>query len=103
MQPIEEITLKTERTARIALLGRPGPEVRHLWLVLHGYRQLAPYFLRKFAPLARPDTLIAAPEGLSRFYLEGYYGKVGASWMTREARLDEIADQISYQIGRAHV
>ena len=31
-----------------------------------------------------------APEGLSRFYLEGFSGKVGATWMTREDRLNDI-------------
>jgi predicted esterase len=41
-----------------------------------------------------------APEGLSRFYLEGgSHGpdsKVGATWMTREDRLAEIEDYVAY-------
>jgi predicted esterase len=37
-----------------------------------------------------------APEGLSRFYLDAGAGKVGASWMTREDREQEIADYLAY-------
>ena len=41
-------------------------------------------------------TLIVAPEALSRFYFGGFSGKVGASWMTKEDREDEIDDYINY-------
>jgi predicted esterase len=41
-------------------------------------------------------TVIVAPEGLSRFYLTGTSGRVGASWMTRADRLAEVEDQNSY-------
>ena len=85
--------LQTARTGRVATLGQPGPQTRHVWIVFHGYRQLATNFVKKFEALLDEQTWILAPEGLSRFYVEGYTGKVGASWMTREDRLDEIADQ----------
>ena len=89
-----EITyLQTARTGRLATLGQAGPQTRHVWIVFHGYRQLATNFVKKFEALLDDETWILAPEGLSRFYVEGYTGKVGASWMTREDRLDEIADQ----------
>jgi predicted esterase len=39
---------------------------------------------------------VVAPEGLSRFYLRGARGAVGASWMTREERESEIADTLGY-------
>jgi dienelactone hydrolase len=64
--------------------------------VAHGYGQLAEYFLRPFASLDPSVHFIVAPEGLSRFYLQGVKGRVGASWMTREERLMEIADQHQY-------
>lgn len=40
--------------------------------------------------------LIAAPEGLSRFYTDPDHTRVGATWMTREDREHEIADQAEY-------
>ena len=41
---------------------------------------------------------LVAPEGLSRFYLSerATERRVGASWMTREDRLAEIADYVRY-------
>jgi len=84
--------LKVQRTAHYATLGEPGPHIRTLWLVFHGYGQLARRFIRNFVDIADKDTLVVAPEGLSRFYWGGFDGPVVASWMTREDRLYEIAD-----------
>ncbi len=85
--------LSTPRTGRLILEGDTQAEIQHLWLVFHGYRQLAANFARRFASLVEPGVVIAAPEGLSRFYVDGVRGKVGASWMTKEDRLAEIHDQ----------
>ncbi|WP_223650017.1 alpha/beta hydrolase [Hymenobacter psoromatis] len=87
------------RTARYQQLGELSPTTTQLWLVLHGYGQLAEYFIRHFAALHTADpagTVIVAPEALSRFYLSGTGGRVGASWMTRADRLAEIEDQAAY-------
>lgn len=89
------------RTARVAVAGG-GPEMRELWIVCHGYGQLASRFIARFAGIAGPHRRIVAPEALSRFYVErgaGFHGpssQVGASWMTSEGRTDEIADYIAY-------
>lgn len=83
--------LATPRQGRYHELGSPG-EVEELWLVLHGYGMLAGRFLRWFEPVAREGRRIVAPEGLSRFYLDDRYERVGASWMTREQRGRDIGD-----------
>ena len=87
--------LEVKRTARYCLLGSPRA-ARELWFVLHGYGQLAPYFIRPFEVLNGGSRLIAAPEALSRFYLRGHDGRVGATWMTREERRHEIDDYLQY-------
>lgn len=69
------------------------PEV--VLYVLHGYGQQAKYFIRKFQTLF-DDFLVVAPEGMHRFYLKASSGRVGASWMTKEAREDDIADNIRW-------
>ena len=89
-------SIAVRRTARFHLLGDPEAVWDELWFVLHGYGQLAARFLAEFEARARPGRLIVAPEGLSRFYLRGTRGRVGASWMTRDAREDEIADYLAY-------
>lgn len=91
---MEEHHLSVSRTARYHTIGDPA-KARELWIVLHGYAQLARYFLRPFVGL-ETDRLIAAPEGLSRFYTDEDHSRVGATWMTREDREQEINDQVAY-------
>lgn len=84
------------RTARYCTLGELTDKTQEVWFVCHGYGQLAPYFIKKFEPIASETRLIVAPEALSRFYLEGFSGRVGATWMTREERTTEIDDYVNY-------
>ena len=93
---MEARRLTVTRTARYYVLGDVDGGWEELWFALHGYGQLAGRFLREFDGLAGPGRLLVAPEGLSRFYLRGTRGRVGASWMTREERADEVADQVVY-------
>jgi predicted esterase len=94
---MQEHHLEVPRTARYFTLGEAGPATREVWIVFHGYGQLAGRFLGHFEPIADGTRLIVAPEGLSRFYVEsGSNDKIGASWMTREDRLNEIADYVRY-------
>jgi predicted esterase len=64
-------------------------------LALHGYGQLAQFFARKFAQLD-PSYGHVIPEGPHRFYLEGSSGRVGASWMTKEWRAQDIEENTRY-------
>jgi len=97
--PVEH-HIEVTRTARYWTLGDPG--ARDVWIVIHGYKQLARRFLRRFEPIAAPGRRIVAPEALSRFYASAEPGRhgpasvVGASWMTREDRLVEIRDYVAY-------
>ena len=95
---IIEGSIETVRRARYTVLGTPNSETKHLWFVLHGYGQLSRYFIRNFKTVAaQEDTVVVAPEALSRFYLgEEKWKRVGASWMTKEDRLNEIDDQVEY-------
>jgi len=90
------VDLEVKKTARLAVYGRPGPQVRECVVFAHGYGHLAPYFIRSLQTLQKPDRLIVCPEGLSRFYLSGAAGRVGASWMTKEARETDISDYLAY-------
>ncbi|SET30878.1 alpha/beta hydrolase [Hymenobacter actinosclerus] len=93
-----EHQLTVARTARYQQLGELSGATRRVWFVAHGYGQLAAYFVRHFAHLvaADPHLVVVAPEGLSRFYLNGTGGRVGATWMTKEDRLAEIDDYVAY-------
>ena len=99
--PLEAQHLVVQRTARFYTVGAPNPLVRDVWIVCHGFSQLAGTFAEPFQRLADDRRLIVAPEALSRFYLEtrgAHTGAspVGATWMTREDREAEIADNTAY-------
>ena len=85
-----------QKTARYYTINKIESSTRHVWWVLHGYGQLARFFIQHFEPLTGRGHVIIAPEGLSRFYLSNDWERVGASWMTKEDRLHEITDQLAY-------
>jgi predicted esterase len=117
---MREHHIVTQRTARYYVLGgarvhalegetgadsagarsQAGPS--EVWFALHGYAQLARYFVRPFEAIADASRLIVAPEALNRFYFErtpsepAHRARVAATWMTREDRDHEIDDYISY-------
>lgn len=93
---MKEHAITVARTARFFTLGESSDLLRQVWFVCHGYGQLASHFLKNFGAIASDDRLIVAPEGLSRFYWQGFSGRVGASWMTREDRLNEISDYVNF-------
>jgi predicted esterase len=89
--------------ARYSRIGEITKDTRQVWIVLHGYGQLARFFIRKFSSLEEHRICVIAPEGLSRFYLEDVAkrsqtgnDRVGATWMTKENRLMDIENYIQY-------
>ncbi|MCF8278370.1 MAG: hypothetical protein K9J17_16700 [Flavobacteriales bacterium] len=88
--------VEVPRTGRYFSLNSVRSTTKNVWIVFHGYAQLAEYFIKHFEDLDPEENFIIAPEGLSRFYVEGLAGRVGASWMTKEDREEEIKDQSSY-------
>ena len=89
-------TFTIQKTARYFVHGEDITKAKRVWFVIHGYGQLAQYFIRSFEHLDPKENFILAPEGFHRFYLDGFSGRVGASWMTKEERLDDIDDYIKY-------
>lgn len=92
--------LTTTKTARVYSLG-DARDQHDLWIVCHGYGQLAARFIKEFEPIAVSGRLIVAPEGLHRFYLDpppapAAQRRVGATWMTREDRATDITDYVAY-------
>jgi predicted esterase len=94
--------LSIEFKARFSTLGELTSSTKQIWFVLHGYGQLAPYFIHKFDKLKDNSVYVIAPEGLSRFYTEPLQStgrsndRVGASLMTKENRLVDIENYITY-------
>lgn len=85
-----------EFNARYEVLGKASEAIEEVWFVCHGHGQLAKYFIKKFECINDGKTLIVAPEGLFRYYLQGFTGRVGATWMTKEDRLSDIDNYLVY-------
>ena len=78
--------------------GRRGGD---LWVVLHGFGQLAGDFIEYFVELNDGNRTVVAPEALNRYYtapltVPSNERAVGATWMTREFRDAEIRDYVRY-------
>jgi predicted esterase len=77
-------------------LGNLNARTSTIWLVCHGYGQLAKYFIRRFDVLNPAQHYVIAPQGLAKFYLDTKYEKVGASWLTKESKEMDLQNQLSY-------
>lgn len=97
-------SIRFEYESPYFLSQEPTFKEKEIWIVVHGYGQLAEFFLRKFIPYFSPERLFIAPEGTNYNYLEGFQGRVGANWMTKHERetaiennhrlLDKLIDSI---------
>jgi predicted esterase len=98
-----EHRLIVARTARWGLVGALTPDTTDVWMVLHGYGHLAAMIAASTEWPAHATRAFVFPEALQRFYdADSASGRphtevpVGASWMTREARDDDIKDNNAY-------
>lgn len=97
---MSEHHLRTVRRARYHVLGDPSGATE-VWIVIHGYGQLAGEFITGFGSLARPGRIVVAPEALNRYYKDEAArshasAAVGTTWMTRMERENEIADYVDW-------
>lgn len=91
---ISEHHIQFQKTGRYFVQGKIE-EGKHLLIALHGYGYLAEFFIRKFHCLS-DQYIVVCPEGPHRFYQSGTGGRVGASWMTKEDRLNDIKDYVNF-------
>ncbi len=94
---IEEHNILVKRTARYYSSGIINEKTKTIWFVLHGFAQLAKDFISEFEFLSKKNDYVIAPEGLSRSnFGRASDSRIGASWMTKEDRLNEIDDYVEY-------
>ena len=93
---MSKYSITVSKKARYYQIGEASPSIKKVWIVLHGYAMLSEFFIKKFQNLDDGNTLIIAPEALNRFYIDGQYIRVGASWMTKEERITDIKENNAY-------
>lgn len=85
-----------QKTVDVCFSQELHSEIDEVFYLFHGYAQLPEYFIRHFERFFRPNRLFVAPQGPSTLYIQGTSGRVGASWMTKHNRLNDIADINGY-------
>uniref|UniRef100_UPI004049EBD2 alpha/beta hydrolase n=1 Tax=Flavobacterium sp. TaxID=239 RepID=UPI004049EBD2 len=88
------VTYKTSNTYET--LNKNTNRTKHVWLVFHGIGYLSRYFLKYFKDLDPEENYIIAPQAPSKYYLNGKYVHVGASWLTKENTAQEIQNINQY-------
>ena len=77
-------------------VGLTTDQTQEIWLIFHGYAQLAEEFIHSFSQLNKAENVLIFPQGLSKFYLKGVGNKIGANWMTSHERQIDIRNYLAY-------
>jgi predicted esterase len=93
---MEKIILDLQFKAPYCKVGTVSKTTKTIWLIFHGYGQLAGEFTSSFSELGSEDHCLIFPQGLSKFYLKGVDKKIGANWMTSHDRVLDITNYVSY-------
>ncbi len=77
-------------------LNKKTDLTKNIWVVFHGIGYLSKYFLKYFKGLDRQENYIIAPQAASKYYLNGKYTHVGASWFTKDNTQQEVENAMNY-------
>lgn len=91
---IKNITYKSSNTYET--LNVLNKATKRVWIVFHGIGFLSRFFLKYFNELPENENYIIAPQAPSKYYLNGEYKHVGASWLTKENTELEITNLFNY-------
>ena len=93
---MNEKQVSYQSTNSYTTLNDYTPKTKNVWVVFHGIGYLSRYFLKYFKDLDTVENYIIAPQAPSRYYLNGKYEHVGASWATREQTATEMENVMKY-------
>ena len=93
---MNEKQVSYQSTNTYSILNEWTDNTENVWVVFHGIGYLSRYFLKYFRHLNQEKNYIIAPQAPSKYYLDGKYEHVGASWATRENTEQEIQNALAY-------
>jgi predicted esterase len=88
--------VQIRKTVRYFISKKIDEKVKRVVFVLHGYAQNGDDFLKSCLALANEETLLVAPEGMSKFYWKDFTSNPSSSWMTSLERENELMDTMNY-------
>ena len=90
----KEVSYRTVNS--YSTLNERSDKTQNVWVVFHGIGYLSRYFLKYFRQLNHEKNYLIAPQAPSKYYLNGKYEHVGASWATRENTETDIKNVLAY-------
>ncbi len=93
---INEKEVSYSSTNSYSTLHERSDKTKNVWVVFHGIGYLSRYFLKYFRHLNHEENYLIAPQAPSKYYLNGKYEHVGASWATRENTEAGMQNVMSY-------
>ncbi|MGB7841811.1 MAG: esterase [Salinimicrobium sp.] len=93
---INEKEVSYQTTNTYSTLNERTDKTENVWVVFHGIGYLSRYFLKYFRKLNHEKNYLIAPQAPSKYYLNGKYEHVGASWATRENTETEIENVLTF-------
>lgn len=93
---INEKAVSYQTTNTYSTLNAFTSKTKNVWVVFHGIGYLSRYFLKYFRHLNKEENYFIAPQAPSKYYLNGKYEHVGASWATRENTETDVQNALTY-------
>ena len=93
---MQKTTIEIPFRAPYIKIGSAATSTKNIWMVFHGYGQLAEEFARSFSGLFTDLNSVIFPQALSKFYLKGVGQNIGASWMTAHDRDLDVHNYLNY-------
>lgn len=92
----KEKEISYQATNSYSTLNSLSDKTKNVWFVCHGIDYLSRYFIRYFADLNPEENYIIAPQAPSKYYQNGEFRHVGASWLTKENTAREKENVLRY-------
>lgn len=92
----KEKEISYQATNSYSTLNSLGEKTKNVWFVCHGIDYLSRYFIRYFTDLNPGENYIIAPQAPSKYYQNGEFKHVGASWLTKENTAREKENVLRY-------
>ncbi|MBZ9778199.1 esterase [Psychroflexus sp. CAK8W] len=85
-----------ETTNTYSTLNTLTTDTKNIWIACHGIGFLSKFFIGYFENLDPELNYVIAPQAPSKYYQTKAYKYVGASWLTKENREQEIENVLNY-------
>ena len=66
---MKQVDIAVQKTARYYIDGQLSDKTKSVWIVCHGYAQLAKYFIKPFKSIVDEETVVIAPERITSILL----------------------------------